>query len=98
MPAGTTKDVGWLDEELLGWFEHKAAQTGGKLSPTIAMAARNWMLWEDAARLAEADQRTGHNPDHRIDCQRRQSTQHCANAVHPAGPLGCQLDRMVQTA
>ncbi|MGH3935389.1 MAG: hypothetical protein ACRDS1_10515 [Pseudonocardiaceae bacterium] len=50
-----------VDEELLSWFEQKAAQTGGKLSPTIARAARNWMLWEDAARLAEADQRTGRN-------------------------------------
>jgi hypothetical protein len=50
-----------VDEELLAWFEQKAAQTGGKLSPTIARAARNWMLWEDAARLAEADQRTGRN-------------------------------------
>lgn len=48
-----------VDEDLLSWFEHKAAQTGSKLSPTIARAARNWMLWEDAARLAEADQRTG---------------------------------------
>ncbi len=48
-------------EELLSWFEQKAAQTGAKLSPTIAGAARNWMLWEDAARLAEADQRTGRN-------------------------------------
>lgn len=50
-----------VDEELLSWFEQKAAQTGGKLSPTIARAARNWMLWEDAARLAEADQRAGRN-------------------------------------
>ncbi|MGB9281457.1 MAG: hypothetical protein WCB57_15430 [Pseudonocardiaceae bacterium] len=50
-----------VDEELLSWFEQKAAQTGAKLSPTIARAARNWMLWEDAARLAEADQRTGRN-------------------------------------
>lgn len=50
-----------VDEDLLVWFEQKAAQTGGKLSPTIARAARNWMLWEDAARLAEADQRTGRN-------------------------------------
>ncbi|MGH3900950.1 MAG: hypothetical protein ACRDTA_22445, partial [Pseudonocardiaceae bacterium] len=41
-----------MDEELLAWFEQKAAQTGAKLSPTIAKAARNWMLWEDAARLA----------------------------------------------
>ncbi|MGH3870803.1 MAG: hypothetical protein ACRDSR_04685 [Pseudonocardiaceae bacterium] len=48
-----------VDEELLGWFEQKAAQTGSKLSPTIARAARNWLLWEDAARLAEADQRAG---------------------------------------
>lgn len=50
-----------VDEDLLSWFEQKAAQTGGKLSPTIARAARNWMLWEDAARLADADQRTGRN-------------------------------------
>jgi hypothetical protein len=48
-----------VDEELLAWFERKAAQTGSKLSPTIARAARNWLLWEDAARLAEADQRIG---------------------------------------
>lgn len=50
-----------VDEALLSWFEQKAAHTGGKLSPTIARAARNWMLWEDAARLAEADQRAGRN-------------------------------------
>lgn len=50
-----------VDEELLSWFEQKAAETGSKLSPTIARAARNWMLWEDAARLAEADQRNGRN-------------------------------------
>ncbi len=50
-----------VDEELLAWFEQKAAQTGSKLSPTIARAARNWMLWEDAARLAEADQRSDRN-------------------------------------
>jgi len=50
-----------VDAELLAWFEQKAAQTGSKLSPTIAKAARNWMLWEDATRLAEADQRTGHS-------------------------------------
>lgn len=50
-----------VDAELLSWFEQKAAHTGGKLSPTIARAARNWMLWEDAIRLAEADRRTGRN-------------------------------------
>lgn len=50
-----------IDEDLLSWFEQRAAQTGAKLSPTIARAARNWMLWEDAARLAEADQRAGRN-------------------------------------
>jgi hypothetical protein len=50
-----------VDENLLSWFEQKAAQTRSKLSPTIARAARNWMLWEDAARLAEADQRSGRN-------------------------------------
>lgn len=50
-----------IDQELLSWFEQKAAQTGAKLSPTIARAARNWMLWEDAARLADADQRAGRN-------------------------------------
>lgn len=48
-----------VDEDLLSWLEQKATQTGSKLSPTIARAARNWMLWEDATRLAEADQRTG---------------------------------------
>jgi Arc/MetJ family transcription regulator len=48
-----------VDDELLAWFERKAAETGAKLSPTIARAARNWMLWEDARRLAEADQRAG---------------------------------------
>ena len=48
-----------VDEELLGWFEQKAAQTGSKLSPTIARAARNWLLWEDAIRLAETDRRSG---------------------------------------
>ncbi len=50
-----------VDEDLLAWFEQKATQAGGKLSPTIARAARNWMLWEDAAQLAEADKRTGRN-------------------------------------
>lgn len=50
-----------VDEDLLRWFEQKAAYTGTKLSPTIAKAARNWMLWEDATRLAEADERTGRN-------------------------------------
>jgi hypothetical protein len=58
-----------VDEELLSWFEQKAAQTGGKLSPTIARAARNWMLWEDAARLAEADQRTGRNNDDQAEAE-----------------------------
>lgn len=54
-----------IDQDLLSWFEQKAAQTGTKLSPSIARAARNWMLWEDAARLAEADQRAGrNNSDH----------------------------------
>lgn len=48
-----------VDEELLAWFEQKAAQTGSKLSPTIAKAARNWLLWEDAIRLAENDRRSG---------------------------------------
>ena len=48
-----------VDEELLAWFEQKAAQTGSKLSPTIAKAARNWLLWEDAIRLAETDRRSG---------------------------------------
>ncbi len=48
-----------VDEDLLSWFEHKAASAGAKLSPTIARAARNWMLWEDAAELAEADRRAG---------------------------------------
>jgi hypothetical protein len=48
-----------VDEGLLAWFEQTAAATGAKLSPTIARAARNWMLWEDAARLAEADRRAG---------------------------------------
>ncbi len=48
-----------VDEGLLSWFERKAAETGTKLSPTIARAARNWMLWEDAALLAEADRWAG---------------------------------------
>jgi hypothetical protein len=68
-----------VDEELLAWFEQKAAQTGGKLSPTIARAARNWMLWEDAARLAEADQRTGRNAaDH---AEAELATHHAAEAT-----------------
>lgn len=33
-----------VDEKLLAWLEHQAIQTGGKLSPTIATATRNWML------------------------------------------------------
>lgn len=48
-----------IDEDLLAWFEQRAAAAGTKLSPTIARAARNWLLWEDAARLAEADRRGG---------------------------------------
>lgn len=48
-----------VDEGLLAWLEQKAAATGAKLSPTIARAARNWLLWEDAARLADADRRAG---------------------------------------
>ncbi|MGB6163727.1 MAG: hypothetical protein WBF75_14380 [Pseudonocardiaceae bacterium] len=64
-----------VDEELLSWFEQKAAQTSGKLSPTIARAARNWMLWEDAVRLADADQRAGRNNDDQaeaeLDAQRK---------------------------
>ena len=41
-------------------IEHPGyAQTGSKLSPTIAKAARNWLLWEDAIRLAETDRRSG---------------------------------------
>ena len=58
-----------VDEELLAWFEQKAAQTGSKLSPTIAKAARNWLLWEDAARLAEADQRTGRNASEHAEAE-----------------------------
>jgi hypothetical protein len=50
-----------VDEDLLAQFERIAALTGAKLSPTIARYARNWMLWEDAARLAEVDQRAGRN-------------------------------------
>lgn len=58
-----------VDEELLAWFEQIAAQTGGKLSPTIAKAARNWLLWEDAARLAEADRRTGRDAAERAEAE-----------------------------
>ena len=50
-----------MDEDFLSRFEQKAAQTRSKLSPTIARAARNGMLWEDAARLAEADQCSSRN-------------------------------------
>jgi hypothetical protein len=56
-----------VDEDLLSWFELKAAEAGAKLSPTIARAARNWMLWEDAARLAEADRRAGHGTAHEAE-------------------------------
>lgn len=48
-----------VDSDLFAWFEQKAAEAGAKVSPTIARAARNWLLWEDAARLAEADHRAG---------------------------------------
>jgi hypothetical protein len=58
-----------VDEDLLSWFEQKAAQTRSKLSPTIARAARNWMLWEDAVRLAEADQHTGRNNDDQAEAE-----------------------------
>jgi hypothetical protein len=72
-----------VDEDLLSWFEQKAAQTGGKLSPTIARAARNWMLWEDAVRLAEADQRTGRN--YTVSAEAELAIQHEAEAAE-AGP------------
>lgn len=46
-----------VDEEFLAWFGQRSAAAGTRLSTTIARAARNWLLWEDAARLAEADRR-----------------------------------------
>lgn len=77
-----------VDEELLSWFEQKAAQTGGKLSPTIARAARNWMLWEDAVRLADADQRAGRNNDDQaeaeLDAQREAEEETEAGRGHTA--------------
>lgn len=48
-----------IEDHLLHWFEQRAAADGAKLSPTIVKAARNWLLWEDAARVAEADRLTG---------------------------------------
>jgi hypothetical protein len=48
-----------VEEHLLRWFEQQATSDGAKLSPTIVKAARNWLLWEDAARVAEADRLAG---------------------------------------
>jgi hypothetical protein len=48
-----------VEDHLLEWFEQRAAVEGTKLSPTIVKAARNWLLWEDAARVAEADRLAG---------------------------------------
>lgn len=48
-----------IEQDLLDWFEQKAAAEGAKLSPTIVRAARNWLLWEDAAQLARADRAAG---------------------------------------
>ena len=48
-----------IEGNLLHWFEQRAASDGAKLSPTIVKAARNWLLWEDAARVAEADRLAG---------------------------------------
>lgn len=48
-----------IEDHLLRWFEQRAASDGAKLSPTIVKAARNWLLWEDAARVAEADRLAG---------------------------------------
>lgn len=48
-----------IEDHLLHWFEQRAAADGAKLSPTIVKAARNWLLWEDAARVAEADRLVG---------------------------------------
>lgn len=62
VPSMATRQVTiTVDADLLAQFERVAALSGAKLSPTIARYARNWMLWEDAARLAEADQRAGRN-------------------------------------
>lgn len=58
-----------IDEDLLAWFEQRAAVAGTKLSPTIARAARNWLLWEDAARLAEADLRGGRGGIERAEAE-----------------------------
>ena len=52
-----------VDAELLAWLEQKAAEAGTKLSPYLARAARNWVLWEDAAALAEADRRAGRDTE-----------------------------------
>jgi hypothetical protein len=80
-----------VDEELLAWFEQKAAQTGSKLSPTIARAARNWMLWEDAARLAEADQRSDRNTADHAEAElaaQREAEAAEAGRGHVAGGKG----------
>jgi hypothetical protein len=44
-----------VEDHLLEWFEQRAAVEGAKLSPTIVKVARNWLLREDATRVAEAD-------------------------------------------
>lgn len=59
MAMATRKVTITIEEHLLRWFEQRAAADGAKLSPTIVTAARNWLLWEDAARVADADRLAG---------------------------------------
>lgn len=52
-----------VDTALMTFLEERAAAAGSKLSPFIARAARNWVLWEDAARLAQADRKRGRDAE-----------------------------------
>jgi hypothetical protein len=79
VPYMATKQVTiTVDADLFAWFEQKAAEAGAKVSPTIARAARNCLLWEDAARLAEADHRAGRDAE--TDAETELATQRAAEA------------------
>lgn len=72
-----------VEAELLGWLEQKAAASGTKLSPYLARAARNWVLWEDAAALAEADRRCGRDTEAEAEAE---LTRQRAAEAEAAGP------------
>lgn len=65
-----------VDTALLALLEERAAAAGSKLSPFIARAARNWVLWEDATRLAHADRLRVHDSD--AEAEAELAIQHAA--------------------